>query len=569
MVDHLIGARTRRVVRPHRIRLPDTLELPPSPIGFLVIIAQALMLSVLVKIVLPKHSECGGANSFTSANITVADFYPGVSEQYPLTLRHINAPAPSPDKFSIWVSEEASASLRYMLRNIHTSFGNNKNDDSGSPFAPGTPYGVVIASPSTVSPDYYYQWARDGAIVINSLLCAPSVTSGTVSNKDLTQIMLQYLNNSVTLQRLDNRSGKFSSDDGYRGVAEPKYNVDGTVFNGNWGRPQNDGPALRAAAALNFISRGVELTDMHSYVFCNTTEILETLVYYDLKFIVENYSNECFDLWEEYSARHFFTAQMQLYALQLAIPVWRAQRFPPNNDTDLLQKMITTRDALLEFVLGPQTPCKGRSGLDIATVLASILSHPHDSNVSMPFDIDDTRILGTLHGLIAEMKEIYPLNNQHVNGGVAIGRYPEDIYDGVGTSEGNPWFISTIAAGNLMYKLVEKYMTSKNDIVIQTSNSPFWGLVIGGCLEQFDEVRLPYNSLSYNATIANLFNYGDSFLEVVRIHMDGKGSMSEQFNKYSGYMVGARDLTWSYSTFIETAETRNRIEKNVSLIQAQ
>ena len=509
-------------------------------------------------------------DSFAAANITLSDFTPVNQARYTLGLRSINASALSSTEFTQWVQEEALLSLQYMSCNIHTPRSCNNHNNANAPpvFTPGTPYGVVIASPSRESPDYYYQWTRDSAIVINGLLSVPYLESIS-DNFDLTNTVLQYLNNSVALQRLDNRSGRFAADDDYRGVAEPKYNVDGTVFNGNWGRPQNDGPALRVIAALNFVSRSdsaqedmwSEVDEEHPYVFQNITGILEELVYYDLKFIVMNHENECYDLWEECSSRHFFTAQMQLYALQLAIPVWLRQPSAPLNDGKLLSQMISARDALLKFVLGPQKPCHGRSGLDIATVLASLLSHPYNTTAVMPFDVDDTRVLATLHGLITEMKQIYPINKRYPHGGVALGRYPEDIYDGVRTSEGNPWFISTIAAGHLMYKLAEKYATGQNDIVIHESINPFWGLVIDGYLGQYDEVHIPYNSASFNATLANIFKYGDTFLEVVRVHMDDKGSMSEQFNKYTGFMEGARDLTWSYSTFTEAAETRARVKQ--------
>ena len=34
---------------------------------------------------------------------------------------------------------------------------------------------------------------------------------------------------------------------------EPKYNINCTPFNGDWGRPQNDGPALRGIMLYKII----------------------------------------------------------------------------------------------------------------------------------------------------------------------------------------------------------------------------------------------------------------------------------------------------------------------------
>ena len=42
------------------------------------------------------------------------------------------------------------------------------------------------------------------------------------------------------------------SQSGFDHLGEPKYNVNGTPFTGPWGRPQNDGPALRAITLIKF-----------------------------------------------------------------------------------------------------------------------------------------------------------------------------------------------------------------------------------------------------------------------------------------------------------------------------
>ena len=40
------------------------------------------------------------------------------------------------------------------------------------------------------------------------------------------------------------------------GLGEPKINIDCTPFNGEWGRPQNDGPALRGIMMIKIIYNG-------------------------------------------------------------------------------------------------------------------------------------------------------------------------------------------------------------------------------------------------------------------------------------------------------------------------
>ncbi len=55
-----------------------------------------------------------------------------------------------------------------------------------------------------------------------------------------------YIIGQAKLQTVSNPSGDLS--DG-RGLGEAKYEVDGSAFTGGWGRPQRDGPALRAIAS--------------------------------------------------------------------------------------------------------------------------------------------------------------------------------------------------------------------------------------------------------------------------------------------------------------------------------
>ena len=52
----------------------------------------------------------------------------------------------------------------------------------------------------------------------------------------------------TALQQVSNPSGSLTTG----GLGEPKFNIDHTAFTGSWGRPQRDGPALRATAVINY-----------------------------------------------------------------------------------------------------------------------------------------------------------------------------------------------------------------------------------------------------------------------------------------------------------------------------
>ena len=491
--------------------------------------------------------------------------------------------------FNQWIEKETDIARTKILKNIKHSNDQIGWDDGHIPL------GVVAASPSRESPNYYFQWTRDSAMTLNALVWDYK-EYGTSVNPMIHDIMFQYFNNSIFLQRLRNWSGNFSIEDKYKGLAEPKYNIDSTPFNDNWGRPQNDGPALRIITVLNYLdslkSESLTINQLsgpyHSYNFQNESDLLTNFVYFDIQFIVLNYQESCFDLWEEITDRHFFTTIVQFYALSKSIDKWVtfSEEYGnyPNNDSNLFGRMKETYNELLQFLVSKdnfiniqkgylvESPnlLRSRSGIDIAILLGSIVSHPSRDSMasSIPFDVDDSGVLNTLYSLIKSMSVIYPINHPKIpsNMGVALGRYPEDVYDGLHTSEGNPWFISTSTAAELMYILIERYHTEKRPIVINFWKTKFWKLFFheqsnGYYWDDDLTITMPYNSLAFNITLSNIFKYGDSFLDVVRTHMSDEGEMSEQFNKYTGFLQGANDLSWSYSSFLDAVRSRANAQK--------
>ena len=89
----------------------------------------------------------------------------------------------------------------------------------------------------------YYTWTRDSALTMKVLV---DVFRG--GELDLQTVIEEYVNSQAYLQTVSNPSGGLSSG----GLAEPKFNVDMSAFTGAWGRPQRDGPALRATALIDF-----------------------------------------------------------------------------------------------------------------------------------------------------------------------------------------------------------------------------------------------------------------------------------------------------------------------------
>ncbi len=48
----------------------------------------------------------------------------------------------------------------------------------------------------------------------------------------------------------------------------------------------------------------------------------------------------------------------------------------------------------------------------------------------------------------------------------------------------------------------------------------------------------------------------DGFLAVVQRHATAEGDLSEQFDGVTGFQRGARNLTWSYGSFLDAVRGR-------------
>lgn len=477
-----------------------------------------------------------------------------------------------PNSFEDWLIYQEDVCLRSILNNIGGDFTTDKD------LLPG----VIIASPSKENPNYYYQWTRDAAITLN--LITEQVYLNP-KNHSLINIIESYIENTLILQKIPNRSG---SVEDYGNLGEPKFETNLTNYNGNWGRPQRDGPALRAISIMNYLN---VLYEYSLPVEKQSTLYNSSFIYYeaikpDLIYTIKYWHEKGFDLWEEIYDYHFFTSLVQLKSLSLGLKY--AKLF--NDSIEFQNELSETINNLLNFinhdsgfinpfkpyiVSGPSLYHIGkRNGLDIATILASLYTH-EDNETSIPFNIDNGYILTTLSSLISDMKFRYPINFQDNFLGVALGRYPEDIYDGYHQTEGNPWFISTSTASELIYKLIKDLKTNKKDIIINNSNIDFFKNFLpldnsnnsnnendnddNDDNDQFEELIIKYNSKSYLLMIDKMFNYADGFLKVVHKHIGSNGELSEQFNKINGYMQGASELTWSYGAVHQAIIARKRL----------
>ncbi len=410
--------------------------------------------------------------------------------------------APAKSAFETWLATQTKLSERKLLANISPADG-----------APG----AVIASPERVTPNYYFHWVRDAALTMDVVLDLYDRATGS-DKAALREHLIDYLRFSRGNQTTAARTG----------MGEPKFNVDGSAFNGDWCRPQNDGPALRAVTLIRLARRLLSVGESQLV----RDEIYDgkipthSVVKADLEFVAHHWREKSCDIWEEVEGDHLYTRLAQHRALEdgatlatdLGDPA--AAHFYRSQAAELRVAIAKHWDATRGLLL----PTIGRSGgldskksdLDSQVILGLL----HGSGIA----IDDTRAIATMKAQSETFARLYSINFRSGAPGVAIGRYPEDVYDGDRFEGGNPWVLTTAAFATAHYAISLAALDNGDRIIADRELSS-----------------------------------GDEYLERIRYHSMTDGSLSEQLNRDTGFMTSARDLTWSHAELIRAAHAREKL----------
>jgi glucoamylase len=395
----------------------------------------------------------------------------------------------------------------------------------------------------------------------------------------LSTILDAYTSLQSDIQHTSNPSGTF---DDLSGLGEPKFGVDGKPFTGSWGRPQRDGPALRALTLMHYVR---EYNASHPSLWSSSqaTDFFEpyyhasmppnSVIKADLEYVSHYWNESGFDLWEEVEGLHFFNLMVSARSLREGSDF--ARSFGDHGAAEWYAAQASYIENLLSKFWNPtkghlvETLWSKRSGLDCGLLLGSLHALPSDtSSDEAVYPPWSDEMLVSLLALSRDQYNRFPINSRTSEDqdddvevfsfeGTGIGRYPEDIYDGYGTSNmgGNPWFLCTSSAAEILYRTASHFSTESN-ITITPLALPFYeSLLATSSLDVQVGTFGPSDAL-YNSVIERLKATGDDFLEVVKSHVDVEGSMSEQFDRVTGYMRGARDLTWSYGAFLGAVRAR-------------
>jgi glucoamylase len=362
--------------------------------------------------------------------------------------------------------------------------------------------GAIIASPSQNSPNYFYHWLRDAGLTMMSVVDLYTSPLPQDTKLALERRIYQWIDFE---KRLQSRAGGNSEWQ----LGEPLFTVAGDLYPNGWGRPQTDGPGIRSLAMTKFafalISQGRvnEARNLYASGLPATTPIKK-----DLEFVAHHWQDQSFDVWEEVRGEHFFT-QLALRAAMLkgadlaeyfddrgAAGYYRIQA--QKIESALLAHRSQSRDYIIPTLNQTGGWQNRTSELDVSIVIASLYFSIGDGF----FTPKEAWVVKTANKLESTFASVYHISHdgQPVP---AIGRYPEDQYDGSGMNGGNPWILATNS-------FAEYYCRKSPD-------------------------SMPRGRLYLDRTMR---------------HMGPNGEMSEQYNRQSGFLQGAHDLTWSYASFL-------------------
>lgn len=426
---------------------------------------------------------------------------------------------------SDFISSETSIAKKGVLANIGADGAKASNASAG----------VVVASPSKSDPDYFYTWTRDSGLTLAAL-----IELFLAGDDSLETLIQEYVTSQAKQQAVSNPSGDLSDGSG---LGEPKFNADLTAFTDAWGRPQRDGPALRASALIAYGNSLV--TSNKALVQKNIWPIVAN----DLAYVGQYWNQSTYDLWEEVQGSSFFTTAVQHRALVEG----KAFATSLGETCDACSVAPQILCFLQSYWNGSavisNTPSSGRSGIDANSVLASI--HTFDPAASCDdttFQPCSSRALSNHKIYVDSFRDIYTVNQGRDAGkAAATGRYMEDSYMG-----GNPWYLTTLAAGEMLYDALYQW-DQQGAIKVDAVSQPFWADLVGNVTTG----SFAKSSAQYQSMTSAVKTYADGFVSVVQEYTPSDGSLSEQYARDGGDPTSATDLTWSYAAFLTAVARRN------------
>jgi len=328
--------------------------------------------------------------------------------------------------------------------------------------------GCIIASPSKNDPDYFYHWARDSALTCSTIL---KILNWSYLDPNHKLRFEKVLHNYILFE-------KHFIKCNYN-LGEPKYHVDGRLFTEPWGRPQNDGPALKILLSVNlykyFYSNKMLLEKLY-----NKDISKPSIIKSNLEYLCNNYNQPSFDLWEEVLGFHFYTSYNQYLALlkgsKLALELEdiHAYKYYLEIAEKIKNEILTKFFINNKFYSNLDKDFNPIREYDSANILLLTQNNREDIEELLTNNL----LISNIDNGIIKYKEYYLLNKDLET--PWIGRYFNDTY-----YEGKPWILLTASLGQF-YKLFNDDLKNHNKIIeIKNKLKNYW-IIFKNFAEQVD-----------------------------------------------------------------------------------
>jgi len=520
------------------------------------------------------------------------------------------------------------------------SFGRLKNSD-------GSYSGAIWASPSdgkaTGEPNYQYNWTRDSAIAASGALDLLDLSDTTDSERDeIWKILRGYVDFSRTVQRtpvdkewatFDEKGNVYFVSPSTPGAIPYRYGevkhevVQKDLGNGNfkwvpasfkadWGRPQNDGPGLRATSLARVVEALLAQKETQMAKGGNLSsadeQTLRTAIIAmkkDLGFVKSRWRDPTFNLWEEVLGEHFFTHVMMSEGMEngmrvlanlpaqyrnLTDPTDFDARFPDPSDEQLAADLKREHQAIekdLEkfwdkdrgFIISTRRMIRSNSPMakesleeDISVIMAAEHRKPGTA-----FSMTDPRVQATVARLYNSFKN-HPDYEVNRNGkpGILVGRYPGDHWNGrdvEAVSGAHPWVIANLAMAEAFFAAAHGFHDyHQGEIIVDQTNRPFFELLFEGqlpvvwkwALNSGSSIRISAKDhpKEYMYLMENMRSYGTLIsMRVPLSGMNPEHAMSEQIGveKTKSKSQGAKELAWDCARYFRLVSSYRKLKAAV------
>jgi len=384
--------------------------------------------------------------------------------------------------------------------------------------------GAVVAAPDHDTPggNYYYHWMRDGALTMRAFQVV------TLTSDPSYQTTMEAYTEWVL-----GRQAETPVHDGVDVRVEPKFEIpDGSVFDGAWCRPQNDGPGLRAISLITYANSGVPSKD---YV----TSSLWKAIKADLDWVVGGWDSDTCDLWEEVRSSDFFWNRVTMKKAMIMGADFAATM---GDDATAATYSSTAGDIdskLDSHWTGSFVAEETNRQKDGAVFVGFNNGFDSSDGKYAPTSLEVASTVAVFNTVFCSEYAINTADTAASVPGVLIGRYPGDTY-----ANGNPWVLTTAALAQVLYRAAS--YTLEN------------GAPEADALAEFARglnVEFPSDA----AGIAQAFAAaGDSVMLRLKEHVgEDAGHLDEQIDRDTGAQMSAKDLTWSYAEVLLAMNARD------------